>query len=80
VNVWLVIYVGTSIGGTIGPLPVTMKECQFNATLYNIEMITAAERGKFRTGEAVMPMHRIMTFDCVEGDRPEITFGGEDVT
>lgn len=80
-NIWMVIYVGTQIGGTVGPVPYDMKECVFKATLFNIENFRQIETGKDANGDQITPLQKIMRFKCEASDtRPVITFGKGDVT
>lgn len=74
-KLWLVIYAGTQIGGSWGPLPYDMEECRSRAAIMNTETRAIAETGKNSAGE-VLPEKNVaqiktFRFECEwHGSRP----------
>jgi hypothetical protein len=77
-KLWLVLYVGTSIGGTWGPLPYDMDKCEDNAKIMMASVAEVRtnpakiaklkEEGRFQDFEK-------MFFKCERNSvRPKITF------
>lgn len=77
-KLWLIVYVGTEIGGSWGPLPYGIEECRDRATLMNSETQAIAETGKNSVGEVIPSKNvdqiKTLRFECeFRQSRPEIT-------
>lgn len=79
-KLWLVVYVGTQVGGSWGPLPYDQAECLVRANEMNLETRTIAETGINSEGVQIPQENRdqLATFRFVcehRRERPIITVG-----
>lgn len=74
-NLWFVIYIGTAVGGSIGPLPYDMAECQLRALDNQQRLSAQISTGHDVNGNPIDPFARLMRFKCEQHvERPAITF------
>lgn len=74
-KLWFVIYIGSQIGGSAGPLPYDMTECLRRAEAKNAEWQAQLATGKDLNGNPVSDVARLMHFRCVEAPmRPAISY------
>lgn len=80
-KLWLILYAGSQIGGSWGPLPYGVDECRERAAEMNTETRAIGETGKNSHGE-ILPEKNVMQirtfrFVCEFRDiRPKNTYGG----
>lgn len=77
-KLWLILYVGTQIGGTWGPLPYGMDECQERAKIMMVDVVEAktnpAKIAKMKEESRFEDFEKIF-FKCEQNSvRPKITF------
>jgi hypothetical protein len=80
-KVWLIVYHGTLVGGSWGPLPYDMEACLRVAADQNADWTARVDRGVDKDGNALTAEQigkaRQIRFACVETEeRPEITYDG----
>ena len=74
-KLWFVVYIGSQIGGSVGPLPYDMDECLRRAAEKNAEWQAKLATGKDLYGSPVSDMAKAVHFGCVEADgRPTINY------
>lgn len=77
-KLWLILYVGSGVGGTWGPLPYDMAECQRRADVMQAESDLIRDTGKNQKGETIPEFNRkqigTFRFVCEEREtRPELS-------
>lgn len=74
-KVFFMVYVGSQIGGVIGPVPYDMNECLFRASVKQEELQAQIDTGTDLHGNELDPMVYDITFTCEEHyARPPVTY------
>lgn len=83
-KIWFVIFVAGKIGGTVGPVPYDMAECQSRADAENRKLQVALADGTDMAGRPISTATKEyalatkMQFGCMEAEqRPTNTYVGD---
>jgi hypothetical protein len=63
-KLYMILYVGTQVGGFAGPLPMTSGECEMRVRQDNKEWAAKIARGTDDFGNPVTDVQRSMRFAC----------------